>query len=91
MMQAITLLFNWRVQRYFIIIVSSASENNDLVLVALLKSLFCLQDSLVSVLRMVFVPSPIEVTHPRNHDDSVLSGLTYGTAMVSGPFSASCS
>jgi hypothetical protein len=36
-MQAITLLFNWRVQRYFIIIVSSASENNDLVLTASLK------------------------------------------------------
>ncbi|XP_058728863.1 ribonucleases P/MRP protein subunit POP1-like isoform X2 [Vicia villosa] len=40
------------------------------------------EDSLVSVLRMVLVPSPIEETHPRNHSDSVLSGITYGTAML---------
>jgi len=40
---------------------------------------------------MVLVPSPIEVTHPRNHDDSPLSGTTYGTAMVSVPFAVSCS
>ncbi|CAI8601370.1 unnamed protein product [Vicia faba] len=40
------------------------------------------QDSLVSVLRMVLVPSPVEATHPRNHSDSVLSGITYGTAML---------
>lgn len=40
------------------------------------------EDSLISILRTVLVPSPIEVTHPRNHDDSVLSGTTYGTAML---------
>ncbi|XP_045830019.1 ribonucleases P/MRP protein subunit POP1-like [Trifolium pratense] len=40
------------------------------------------EDVLVSVLRMVLMPSPIEATHPRNHGDSVISGLTYGTAML---------
>lgn len=39
---------------------------------------------------MVLVPSPITVAHPRNHDDSVLSGTTYGTAMVSVSFAVSC-
>ncbi|CAL5195210.1 unnamed protein product [Lathyrus oleraceus] len=40
------------------------------------------EDSLVSVLRMVLVPSPTEATHPGNHNDSVLSSITYGTAML---------
>lgn len=36
----------------------------------------------MSVLRMVLEPSPATATHPGNHDDSVLSGVTYGSAMV---------
>ncbi|XP_061339678.1 ribonucleases P/MRP protein subunit POP1 isoform X2 [Gastrolobium bilobum] len=40
------------------------------------------EDSLVSVLQMVLVPFPGTVTHPGNHDDSDLSGVTYGTAML---------
>ncbi|KAJ1411574.1 Ribonuclease P/MRP, subunit POP1 [Sesbania bispinosa] len=40
------------------------------------------EDSLISILRMVLVPSPATVTHSGNHDDSVLSGVTYGTAML---------
>ncbi|KAK7329481.1 hypothetical protein VNO77_23650 [Canavalia gladiata] len=37
-------------------------------------------DSLLSVLRMVLDPSP--ATPPGNHDDPVLSGLTYGSTMI---------
>ncbi|KAK8464349.1 hypothetical protein PHAVU_011G184700 [Phaseolus vulgaris] len=47
------------------------------------------EDSLMSVLRLVLEPSPA-TTHPENHDDSVLSGATYGIAMlhqVGGPIS----
>ncbi|KAK4279855.1 hypothetical protein QN277_011562 [Acacia crassicarpa] len=40
------------------------------------------EDSLVSVLRMVLVPSPD--TDDGNTGDSILSGLTYGTAMLCG-------
>ncbi|CAK8574590.1 unnamed protein product [Lathyrus sativus] len=40
------------------------------------------EDSLVSVLRMVLVPTPIEARHPINHSDSVISSITYGTAML---------
>ncbi|XP_028770268.1 uncharacterized protein LOC114727720 isoform X2 [Neltuma alba] len=40
------------------------------------------EDSLISVLRMVLVPSPD--TDDGNNDDSVLSGLSYGTAMLCG-------
>ncbi|XP_057418650.1 ribonucleases P/MRP protein subunit POP1-like [Lotus japonicus] len=39
------------------------------------------EDSLVSVLRMVLLPS-LETETPGNHDFSVLSGITYGTAML---------
>ncbi|CAI8599077.1 unnamed protein product [Vicia faba] len=39
-------------------------------------------DSLVSVLRMVLVPSPIEATLSRNQCDSILSDISYGTAML---------
>ncbi|RDX86603.1 putative protein C05D11.9 [Mucuna pruriens] len=42
----------------------------------------CVQDSLMSVLRMVLEPSPATATHPGNHDDSVLSSVTYGSAML---------
>ncbi|KAE9618839.1 putative ribonuclease P [Lupinus albus] len=38
------------------------------------------EDSLLSVLRMVLEPSP--VTHPENHDDTVVSGINYGSAML---------
>ncbi|OIV91014.1 hypothetical protein TanjilG_16974 [Lupinus angustifolius] len=38
------------------------------------------EDSLVSVLRMVLEPSP--VTCPENHNDSVVSGINYGSAML---------
>ncbi|KAK7405697.1 hypothetical protein VNO78_07304 [Psophocarpus tetragonolobus] len=40
------------------------------------------EDSLMSVLRMVLEPFPATATHPGNHDDSVLSGVTYGSAML---------
>jgi len=39
----------------------------------------------MSVLRLVLEPSPAS-THPENHDDSVLSGATYGIAMVGNLF-----
>ncbi|KAK7313763.1 hypothetical protein VNO77_38961 [Canavalia gladiata] len=38
------------------------------------------EDSLLSVLRMVLDPSP--ATQHGNHDDSVLSGVTHGSAML---------
>ncbi|KAK7262442.1 hypothetical protein RJT34_30015 [Clitoria ternatea] len=40
------------------------------------------EDSLVSVLKMVLEPSLATATHPENHDDSVLSGATYGSAIL---------
>jgi len=39
----------------------------------------------MSVLRLVLEPSPT-TTHPENHDDSILSGVTYGIAMVGNLF-----
>ncbi|KAG4941961.1 hypothetical protein JHK87_045832 [Glycine soja] len=46
------------------------------------KWLSCIQDSLMSVLRMVLEPHPATTPHPGNHDDSVLYSVTYGRAMV---------
>ncbi|KAL5172120.1 Ribonucleases P/MRP protein subunit POP1 [Glycine soja] len=40
------------------------------------------EDSLMSVLRMVLEPYLATATHPGNHDDSVLSSVTYGSAML---------
>ncbi|KAL2331135.1 hypothetical protein Fmac_018716 [Flemingia macrophylla] len=48
-----------------------------------------LEDSLMSVLRMVLEPSPA-TTHSGNHGDSVLSSVTHGSAMLhrlGAPFS----
>nr|KYP51607.1 Ribonucleases P/MRP protein subunit POP1 [Cajanus cajan] len=41
-----------------------------------------LEDSLMSVLRMVLEPSSAKTTHSGNHDDSVLSSVTHGSAML---------
>ncbi|KAH1188058.1 hypothetical protein GmHk_U060248 [Glycine max] len=46
------------------------------------QRLSCIQDSLMSVLRMVLEPHPATTPHPGNHDDSVLYSVTYGRAML---------
>ena len=60
----------------------SARKSNGLIFLVLFKADSCIQDSLMSVLRMVLEPYLATATHPGNHDDSVLSSVTYGSAMV---------
>ncbi|CAJ1967995.1 unnamed protein product [Sphenostylis stenocarpa] len=48
------------------------------------------EDSLMSVLRLVLEPPPATITYPGNHDDSVLSSVTYGSAMKTNSLPNPC-